>query len=573
MKIDLRNWVEKVILELYSLVFNVLSMTEKELIELLAKYKNTESEIIEFKEWKRKIPFYEWNKNDKPKKCVYWYCVGIWNEWGWKLFIWVKDDWSIVWTKWNLPENHKQWIFEKTEQKIIIEEVELSQWKWKVIYIDIPSRQSAQLLKFNWVALMRVWDSLIEMNNSEIKKILNETKLDWSSLPCKWTSINDLDEDALLFLKNKKADITKDESYRTIDTKLLLNQLSLLTEKWIPNNTCILFVWKQEIAERKLPAISRFLWLYIDEKNNFEDRLNANQQRSPLILTISVIIEKIKKYNFPLEDITLFRQDTEYQYSEKAIEELLANSLAHRDWEINLANEVRQTPESLIFSNPWTFTNNLENVIEFSQITPYKNQTMADFLSKINLMENERRWLQKVFKEQLSKWVFVSKKEIDNWSWGIVQFILDWKIKDKNFAKLVLERKGISKLNLFLLQKIAEWKNIIGKDITEIQVKELIKNSYIELHWRTPNRKCRIWFELLEEIQQSEKYILDKWIWTKKKEKLILEYIEKKWQISTKEVYKLFSEANKNSLRVMLTRMVKEWQIHRLSKWKYTCNN
>jgi len=34
-------------------------MTEKELIELLAKYKNTESEIIEFKEWKRKIPFYE----------------------------------------------------------------------------------------------------------------------------------------------------------------------------------------------------------------------------------------------------------------------------------------------------------------------------------------------------------------------------------------------------------------------------------------------------------------------------------------------------------------------------------
>jgi len=125
-------------------------MTEQELIELLKKYKNTESEIIEFKEWKRYIPFKEWKSNDKPKKCVYWYCVWIWNEWGWKLFIWVKDDWSIVWTTWTLPHDYKQWIFNKTWQKIDVEEVELSGWRWKVIIIDIPSRQPAQLLKFNW---------------------------------------------------------------------------------------------------------------------------------------------------------------------------------------------------------------------------------------------------------------------------------------------------------------------------------------------------------------------------------------------------------------------------------------
>ncbi len=545
-------------------------MTEQELIELLQKYKNTESEIIEFKEWKRNIPFKEWRPNDKPKKCVYWYCVWIWNEWGWKLFIWVKDDGSIVWTTWILPPNHKQWIFNKTWQKIDVEEVELSGWRWKVIIIDIPSRQPAQLLRFNWTPLMRVGDTLGEMEDTQLKMILNETKKDWSGLPCEWTSINDLDEEAVLFLKNKKADITKDESYRTIDTKVLLNQLSLLTEKWVPNNTCILFIWKQEVAERKLPAISRFQWLYVDEKNNFEDRLNANQQRSPLILTLSVIIEKIKKYNFPLEDVTLFRQDTEYQYSEKAIEELLANSLAHRDWEINLANEVRQTPESLTFSNPWIFTNNLENVIEFSQVTPYKNQTMADFLSKINLMENERRWLQKVFKEQLSKWVFVSKKEIDNWNWGIVQFILDWKIKDKNFAKLVLEIKNISRIHLFLLQKIAEWKNVINKGITQEQADELVKKSYIELYWKRPNRKCRISFELLEEIWQTERYVLDKWIWTKKKEKLILEFIEKRWQISTKEVYKLFPEWNQNSLRSILKNMVDSNKIRRIKNWIYS---
>lgn len=41
----------------------------------------------------------------------------------------------------------------------------------KVIIINIPSRQSAQLLKFEWLALMRIWDSLTEMSDNQIKNI------------------------------------------------------------------------------------------------------------------------------------------------------------------------------------------------------------------------------------------------------------------------------------------------------------------------------------------------------------------------------------------------------------------
>ncbi|MBP7884875.1 hypothetical protein KAZ93_01655 [Patescibacteria group bacterium] len=108
---------------------------------------------------------------------------------------------------------------------------------------------------------------------------------------------------------------------------------------------------KQEIAERRLPAISRFGWLYVDEKNGIEDRLTAEQQRSPLIVTISLIIEKIQKYNLPLEDISLFRPDPQLQYDEKAVEELIANSLAYRDLTIAIHNEVRQTPRSLTITN------------------------------------------------------------------------------------------------------------------------------------------------------------------------------------------------------------------------------
>lgn len=238
---------------------------------------------------------------------------------------------------------------------------------------------------------MRIDDQLIEMDQATQRKILLETEPDWSGEPCIGTTIDDLDGEALDFLRMKRSEISRNETYKTMDIRTLLNQLSLLTADGVPNNTCILFLGKQEIAERKLPAISRIIWLYVDEKNGFEDRINAHEQRSPLILTINRIIDKIQKYNFPLEDFTLFRPDPVYQYDAVAIEELMANSLAHRDWTIAIPNDIRQTPHSLSFSNPGLFENDLEKVIEYSQVTPYRNQAMADFLSKINLMENERR--------------------------------------------------------------------------------------------------------------------------------------------------------------------------------------
>ncbi len=547
-------------------------MTEQELLDLIAKNKKTESEILEFKEWKTTIPFANGGEKDTDKKrCVYGYCVGIGNEWGGKLLIGVDDSGTIVGTRATFKEDAKSWIFEKTGQKIEIEEIETSDWK--VIVLSIPGRSRWQFFTFNGAPLMRVDDQLLLMDHSTQKRILMETEPDWSGLPCVGTTIDDLDIDALQFAKNKKADISKDESYRTMDVRTFLNQLSLLTEDGSPNNTCILFLWKQEVAERKLPAISRIIWTYIDERNGVEDRLNPEQQRSPLILTLYRIIEKIQKYNFPLEDVTLFRPDPIDQYDEKAIEELLANSLAHRDWTIGLPNSIEQTPFSLTFSNPGIFTNNLENVLFHSQYTPYKNQAMADFLSKINLMENERKWLQKVFQNQLSRWVFVYKEEADNNAWGVVKMTLDGKIKDRNFAKMVLEEKWMNRIDLFLLQKIASGENIVDKDISWAQIQNLIHKRYVELYGRSPNRKVRISYQLLSDIKQTEKYILSKWMGTKKKEKLTLEYIEKQGSINMQQVYTLFPEANKNSLRVMMKSMKDRWELISERKNLYTLSS
>lgn len=541
-------------------------MTEQDLIKLIQDNHSRETEILEFKEAKNQYSVLWWEKKDKNS--IYAYCVGIGNMGWWKLLLWVKNDGTINWTSLELPLDIKTKIYQLTQQHIEINEIQTE--IGKVIIISIPSRRTGQYFEFYGVPLMRKDDGLIPMDQQTIKKILNETNKDRSSQACEWTTIDDLDPRAIELLRNKKSEISKDPSYLTCDTTTFLNQLSLLTEYGVPNNTCILFLGKQNIAERKLPAISRFAWLYVDEKNGIEDRLTAEQQRSPLIITIYLIISKIQKYNLPLEDITLFRPDPEPQYDEKAIEELLANSLAHRDRSIELHNEVRQIPRSLTVTNPWIFDNDLEKVLRYSHSTPYKNQTMADFLSKINLMENERRWLQKVYKLQLSKWVSVEKTDIDNNHGWLVQFTLHGKIKHIEFAKIVLQRKNIELSDLILLDHIADGRDIIWQHISPENAAHLKQLWFVEFHGKTPNRKVWLSYNLLDELDQPEKYIIDKWVKKQELKLLIIQLLEKKWTVELAMMYRLCVWKKEWYVRALLSEMQnKDNTITRVWTWLY----
>ena len=138
---------------------------------------------------------------------------------------------------------------------------------------------------------------------------------------------------------------------------------------------------------------------------------------------------------------------------------------------------------------------------------------------------------------------------------------------------MVLEEKWMNRIDLFLLQKIASGENIVDKDISWAQIQNLIHKRYVELYGRSPNRKVRISYQLLSDIKQTEKYILSKWMGTKKKEKLTLEYIEKQGSINMQQVYTLFPEANKNSLRVMMKSMKDRWELISERKNLYTLSS
>ena len=544
-------------------------MTEKELKEFIQNNYPKENSKIEHKNFSTLKQNISGRKSEDVISYISWFSNV---EWGF-LIIWVMDITldieGIIEFDWYTIENIKErilWnIVNLDSERFNVKEYKTTDTNKIVWIFEIPQHNPRKITIAHNTKYQRIWDSLHKLTQEKENEILNESTdmVDRSWLPCEGTTIDDLDKNMLELLKNKILNKTKNEEYKSYNIIELLNKCGLL-ENWIPNNTCILFLWKEEIAIKKLPWISSYIRKYEDEKNKIEDRIDDSN--SPLLQTIYSIIDKILKYNFPIEDIaSIFRVNMEYQYSKEAIEELVTNSLAHRDWLIKTPNRIHQTPNSLIFTNPWKFNNDLDSVLFYSRNTPYKNQVMADFLKKIWLMEQERWWLQKVYKSQLSKWLYVKKEEGN----GDVRIILDWRIKNSEFARLVIKHTDIERNNLFLLFKISEWRNLIWLDLLLEDSEKLKQLWYIEYQWKNPNKKAIISYDIMKEIWKKSEYIYKKWIWTKKQELLILQFLEKNKTISTEDSYRLFPEINKNSIKRLLADMHKRKKIQRSWRWIY----
>lgn len=75
----------------------------------------------------------------------------------------------------------------------------------RVLVLSVPSRPIGKLLRFEGVPLMRTGESLREMSDAEIFRILTEQEPDFSAKTCEGLAIDDLDKDAIAEMKTQYA--------------------------------------------------------------------------------------------------------------------------------------------------------------------------------------------------------------------------------------------------------------------------------------------------------------------------------------------------------------------------------
>ncbi|MBN2202369.1 ATP-binding protein [bacterium] len=156
------------------------------------------------------------------------YCAAISNEGGGKLVLGVCNNRKIIGTKTfqNTCNRLSHELLNKLHIRVDVEEI--LHPDGRIIVFHIPGRPIGQIIRSTgkYKYPMRAGESLVEMDLSTIKRILNETQVDFSGEPVQSLTLEDLDSEAINRCKEKWAQTSQRQDFLNFSNEKVLEGLN-----------------------------------------------------------------------------------------------------------------------------------------------------------------------------------------------------------------------------------------------------------------------------------------------------------------------------------------------------------
>lgn len=449
---------------------------------------------VEFKKGEHGNVSYNGADKQQPKdrrRCILGYVTALCNEKGGNLVIGMQDKYphEVVGTSQcaGAIGQLESDIYRDTGIRPNVYELyedALDGKKKRVLVIEVPSRPTGKVFKFEDVPLMRVGEELKPMDDKTYLSIIQEQEPDFSEMICPGVSFDDLDEAAIERLKEKYAIKQKNPSFRSLSNRQALSDLKLVNGDII-TNSAVLLVGREEVINRIFPQAKVMLEYRSSESQiNFDRRVSFSK---PFYLLIDELWSAINERNgsIPVRegayifDIPFFNEDV--------IREIVNNAFAHRDYRINSEIVIKLYPHKLVVQNAGGFPKgvSLDNLLTVTS-TP-RNRLLADVLSKTGIVERSGQGMDKIFLYTLSE----GKPEpdytqSDDFS---VTVILSGNVKDTGFAMYVQsiqqELPDDGKLSVFDVLTLCQVREGAKRPKDKAVTEKLVKLGYLEKHGKT----------------------------------------------------------------------------------------
>lgn len=446
---------------------------------------------IEFKEAKRDFNFNGGSHADPKKRrhCILGYVSALANEKGGKLVFGMKDKQPHEVVGSSFAEGEigvlEDAIYECMQIRVRIEEeYEPSadaEDRKRVVIFNVPSRPVGKLMKFEGVPLMRTGESLREMSDEEMYKILSEQEPDFSAKECSGLTITDLDSKAIEVMKQRYAEKNDNPGFASVSDEQALTDLDLLVDGKL-NYAALVLLGKSKAIKKYMPQNN----VVIEYRNDpasiqYDDRVEIQQ---PLFLAIESIWSYINQpmlnpqvhinENAYIFDIKLFNQET--------IREAVLNAIAHRSMIVQNDVVIKQSPTELTITNAGGFPVGVDksNVLTVNS-TP-RSKRLAEVLQKTGLVEKSGQGVDKMFTNCIMEAKFLPDfSATDNY-----QVSLKFCTEIRNIPFLIYIRQEQSKrpkhhkLNVFQLMAIYNVCFDEGLDIKpDTIIDELVKDEIL----------------------------------------------------------------------------------------------
>ena len=357
---------------------------------------------VEFKKAEHNYPF-AGGKKTVPKDrrhCVLGYVVALANERGGRLILGMQDDYphEVVGSDFALNEtgNLEDEIYERLNIRVRTEELYDGKGR-RVLVITVPSRPIGKALRFEGVPLMRVGESLREMDDAEYFSIISEQDPDFSARVCEGLTIDCLDVEAigkmreLIVRKRGRKDVA------TMPLEQLLSDLKLMTESGWLTNAALLLLGKGEVIAKLMPQAN----VVVEYRTSRgELRYSAREEfRLPLFVGIDRIWAYINQpASNPLLHVNDLPQILDCRaFNEETVREAVINAMIHRSLQMGADIFIKLYPDMLEVTNPggFPFGVNIGNLLTVNS-SP-RNRLMAEVVEKTGLIERSGQGVDLMF--------------------------------------------------------------------------------------------------------------------------------------------------------------------------------
>lgn len=347
---------------------------------------------VEFKRAEHNYPFAGGKKTEPRDRrhCVLGYVVALANERGGRLVLGMMDAFphEVVGSDFaeNETGNLEDEIYERLHIRVRTEELRDEKGR-RVLVITVPSRPVGKALRFEGVPLMRVGESLREMDDAEYFSIISEQDPDFSSRVCEGLTLEDLDETAIEKMRELIAKKRGRSDVATMPLGQLLSDLKLMTEEGRLTNAALLLLGRGDVIGRLMPQAN----VVVEYRTSrSEVRYSAREEfRQPLF----VAIDRIWAYvNQPAANPLLHVNDLPRildcrAFNEETVREAVINAMIHRSLQMVSDIFIKLYPDMLEITNPGGFPYgvNIGNLLTVNS-SP-RSRLMAEVIEKTGLIE------------------------------------------------------------------------------------------------------------------------------------------------------------------------------------------
>lgn len=495
------------------------------------------------------------------------YCAALANEGGGKLVLGVNDSGRIVGTKAFLGDRHKLSNKLLNNLGIRVDVEELSHPDGRALIFHIPSRPLGQTIKStgNYRCPMRAGESLVEMDDLTLKRILNESSPDFSDQIVEELSKDDLDETAIQKLRALCFEKSQNQNYLNQSLDQFLVDLGLMTDSGI-NYAALILLGKKEILDKYLPEAEIILeWRQIPGKTAYDYRKNW---RDPFFNIFEDIWHELDKRNLRTPYREGFIQCEILSFDKNSIREAVLNAVAHRDYALKgRVVFITASPESFVIESPGGFLPGItpENALYKRS---WRNQRLAEIFEKAGLIERSGQGLDIIFEKTIRD----GKGMPDLSRSDAYSVILEIPatVKDTNFI-LFLEKVANEKQVSFSFDEILELEKIRKQQIITKpeHKKRFLSLGIIEKIGRTKGAKYILSHKYYIYEGKPGIYTKLSGIPREKQKELIVRHIQKNGKGFMKDLRDIFPELKPMDISNLLRELRLDGKIiHKGSKSK-----